>query len=183
MPPIFTAAQLAGVARPSPVGVTGSPAGGANPVTLTLSDGSAVQVCDTLETALKLMEYMRQRSQWQISASDDVLIVSVSSTKLLILEAGLVQQKLLASFSPVYVGGRTLFQHRQMSQLLSLDGALESVGFAKLSTTPYQGNADLALAPSPNILIVDWYYTSNPTALVPGSLLVDATPIVYDLVP
>jgi len=183
MPPIFTAAQFAGVTRPTPVGVTGAPSGASHPVTLTLSDGSAVQICDTLETALKLMEYMRTRSQWQVQASDDVIVVPCSSTKLLILEAGLIQQKLLASFAPTYQGGRTLFQHRTMSQLLSLDGALESVGFAKLDTTPYVGNASLEVSPSPHMLVVDWYFSSSPTSGAPGSVLNDASPILYDHAP
>jgi len=34
--------------------------------------------------------------------------------------------------------------HRTMSQTLSLDEALQAVGFAKLSSSAFQGNYDLA---------------------------------------
>ena len=126
------------------------------------------------------MEFMRQRSQWMLQASDDVAIVSVGAAKLLILEMSLLNQKLLASFSPSYVGGRVLFSHRTLSQSLALDDALQAVGFAKLSTTPWAGNYDLAQAPSPNVLVVDWYFRAGAATSAQGSQLADATPIAYD---
>ena len=58
--------------RPSPSGVLGAPTGASDPVSLTLSDGSTAQVFDTLETALKCMEFMRLRNQWMLQVSDDV---------------------------------------------------------------------------------------------------------------
>ena len=96
------------------------------------------------------------------------------------MEMSLTSQKLLASFSPSYNGGHTRFLHRTMSQTLSLDNALQAVGFAKLSTAPWQGNFDLAQAPSPRILLVDWYFRSSVTASNQGTQLSDATPIAYD---
>ena len=181
MPPLFTAAQFSGVARPSPVGVTPfNPAGASNAVNLSLSDGSTVQLCDALETALRLMEWMRTRNQWMIQASDDVIVCSISATKLLFLEAGLIQQKLLAGFAPVYIGGKVMFQHRTMSQLLSFSDAAESVGFARLSAAQWQGNFDLSTAPSIHALLVDWYFLANVSSSTQGSQLSDGTPIVYD---
>ena len=96
------------------------------------------------------------------------------------MEATLVNQKLLASFSPAYVGGHTRFLHRTMSQTLSLDEALQAVGFAKLSSAPWQGNYDLAQSPSPRILVVDCYFRSSTSTSGSGSQLSDATPISYD---
>lgn len=181
MPPLFSAAQFSGVARPTPTGVaTINPSGASNAVNLSLSDGSTVQLCDTLETALRLMEWMRSRNQWMLQASDDVIVCSISATKLLFLEAGLIQQKLLASFSPVYLGGKVMFQHRTLSQMLSFSDAAESVGFAKLSSSQWQGNYDLAQAPSIHALLVDWNFLANVTASNQGSQLQDGTPLVYD---
>jgi hypothetical protein len=67
-----------------------------------------------------------------------------------------------------------------MSQTLSLDAALQSVGFAKLSSTPYAGNYDLAQAPSPRILVVDWFFRASVSSSAQGSQLNDGTPIQYD---
>ena len=67
-----------------------------------------------------------------------------------------------------------------MSQTLSLDDALQAVGFAKLSSAPWQGNYDLAQSPSPRILIVDWYFRSSTATSAAGSQLSDGTPISYD---
>ena len=179
MAPIFTSASFASIIRPSPINVSGAPTGASDAVSLTLSDGSVAQVFDTLETALKCMEFMRQRDQWLLQVSDDVACVN-AGPKLLLLEMSLTSQKLLASFSPSYNGGHTRFLHRTMSQTLSLDNALQARGFAKLSTLPWQGNFDLAQAPSPRILLVDWYFRSSVTASNQGTQLSDATPIAYD---
>ena len=155
MQPIFTSSSFT-VPRPTPTGAAGAPTGAADPVSLTLSDGTTAQIFDTLEAALKRMEFMRTRNQWLLQASDDVAIVSVGGVKLLLIEQTLVSQKCLASFSPAYIGGATRFLHRTMSQTLSLDDALQAVGFAKLSCAPWRGNYDLAQSPSPHILVVDW---------------------------
>ena len=66
---------------------------------------------------------MRQREQWSKQASDDVLVVSCGA-KLLVCEATLINQKLFASFMPIYVGGETRFAHRNISSVLPLDLAL-----------------------------------------------------------
>ena len=180
MPLLFSSASFTGIRRNSPANVTGNPVEAGNAVSLTLSDGASLQVFDNLETALKCLEFMRQRSQWMLQASDDVTIVSVGSTKLLLLEMSLVNQRLLASFAPAYMGGQTRFLHRTMSQSLSLDDALQAVGFAKLSTAAYKGNFDLTQSPSPHIIAVDWYFRSSVSSSTDGTQLNDATPISYD---
>lgn len=187
MAPIFTSSSFPGVTRPAPVlptGLTGTnPAGASEAVSLTLADGSVAQVFDTLETALKCLAYMQGNDMWLLQASDDVAVVSCSGVKLLLLEMSLVNQKLLASFLPTYIGGAVKFVHRTMSQTLSLGDALTSVGFPKPSTTTYRGNYDLAQSPSPRILVVDWFFRSSTATSTEGSQLSDNTPIVYDYTP
>jgi hypothetical protein len=129
-----------------------------------------------------MMEWMRQQNMWQLQISDDVLGVSTGQ-KMLYLEMSLTNQKLLASFLPVYIGGAVRFAHRTMSQTLDLGSALQAVGFAKLSAAPYGGNYDLAQAPSPRILVVDWYYRQSVSSSAQGSQLSDAAPIQYDFTP
>ena len=75
---LFTASQFAGVSYDLPDG-GGTPANVNDAVTLQLSDGNNVTVCDTLGTALKLLTYMRTNSQWQVLASDDVTVVSINA--------------------------------------------------------------------------------------------------------
>jgi len=112
--PLFTAASFPGVSAPSPVGSTGAPPGASEAVTLVLSDGSSTVIFDQLTTALLCLEFMRQRNQWLLQASDDIWVVQIAGVKPLCGEMSLTNQKLLASFSPVYAGGRTLF-NRTMS--------------------------------------------------------------------
>ena len=180
MPPIFTGASFTGTTSRTPVGLTAPPTGNSDAVGVVLSDGSTVQVFDQLATALLCLEWMRTRNMWMLQASDEVVVVSVSSTKLLILEQTLVNQKLLASFNPLYAGGRTLFANRNLSLMLTLQDALLSVGFAKTTSATYESNIQLTAAPSPHIIIVDWCFRASPTVNDPGSKLEDGTPIVYD---
>ena len=63
MPPLFTSTSFAGIVRFTPTGVTGNPVGAGDAVSLTLSDGSSVQVFDNQEPALRCLEFMRQRNQ------------------------------------------------------------------------------------------------------------------------
>ena len=121
---------------------------------------------------------MKARQQWMLSVTDDVCVVSIGATKLLIAEQSLTTQKLLASFSPIYQGGKTL------SQSLSLDNALQAVGFPKLSSTPFSNNKDLKEAtPNPNMIIVDWNFRESLSTSTDGSLLDDPTPLAYDDTP
>jgi hypothetical protein len=183
MSAIFTSAQFAGIQRKTPVGVTGNPPGASDQIRLSLSDGSTSLVFDSTETALKCMEFMRTRSQWMLQVNDDIALISCSAVKLLVCEMSLTSQKMLASFSPIYQGGKVLFNHRTMSQSLSLDDALQAVGFAKLLPATNQGNYDLKQSPSPNIIVVDWYFRESVSSSTQGSQLADATPIQYDYTP
>ena len=90
----------------------------------------------------------------------------------------------MASFSPVDQAGKTLFNHRTMSQSLSLDDALEAVGFPKLSHTPFRNNKDLKEAtPNPNMIIVDWNFKESLSTSTEGSVLDDPIPLAYDDTP
>jgi hypothetical protein len=181
---LFTAASFPGVASyPAPAGQTTMPRP-SDVVSLTLSDGSTVVVFDAASTGLLCMEYMRQRNQWMLQVNDDVAIISVGACKLLVCEMTLINQKLWSSFAPAYMGGKTVFLHRTLSQTLSLDDALSAVGFAKLESGVYAGNSTLSAGTSPpRIKLVDWYFKASPTSASDGSVLNDAAPIAYDYTP
>ncbi len=175
---LFTAAMFAND-YDRPVGVAGEPAHASDPVVLQLSDGTSITVFDTLSTALKLAKYMRVPKQWQVSASEDVSIVSANGgLKLLCLENTLQCQKLMSSFSACYTGDELLFQHRSMSSVLSLTQAMQFVGFC-MKGLPFSNNLDLRLAGT-GIQIVDFNYQASVANSQEGSLLGDGTPLVYD---
>ena len=147
-----------------------------DPVVLQLNDTTReITVFSSLTNALRCMEQMRQREQWLLQASDDIFIVSCGA-KLVVCESTLINQKLFASFMPIYVGGQTRFAHRSMSSLMQLGDALQSVGFCLQGQT-IQNNYDLInMQGPPNILIVDWNFSATPDPASPattGSLLDD----------
>jgi hypothetical protein len=125
------------------------------------------------------MTFMRQQSQWQVAANDDITVVSIGATKLLLMENTLINQKLLTSFLPIYLGDQVRFVHRSMSTVLSLTDALKTVGFCMLSNTPLANNLDMRTNDT-NIQLLDWHYESSPADSTSGSLLSDGSPIVYD---
>lgn len=183
MTAIFTADSFPGVTLAQPSGILTNPPAAADPVSILLSDGQNVVVFASVTVALQCLEFMRQRSQYLLQASDDVAVIS-TGTKLILLEMTLTNQKLMSSYVLTYSGGRTLCVHRTMSQAVSLASALQSVGFAKLTAGEYTGNASLSEGSNPpRIRVVDWYYRANPSVGTPGSVLDDGTPIVYDHTP
>ena len=66
---LFTGAQFTND-YDRPVGVSGPPAHPGDAVTLALSDGTQITVFDTLETALRLANFMRTHKQWTVAASE-----------------------------------------------------------------------------------------------------------------
>ena len=146
-----------------------------DPVVLQLTDSTRVAVFTSLTNALRCMEQMRQREQWLLQASDDIFIVSCGA-KMIICESTLINHKLFASFTPIYVGGQTRFAHRSMSSIMQLGDALQSVGFCLQGQT-IQNNYDLInMQGPPNIFIVDWNFSAMPDPTSPtttGSLLGD----------
>ena len=135
-----------------------------------------VQVFDTKRTALSLLKQMRTIGKtWNVYASEDVLCVAVSYTKLLICEKKLVNQKHFSWFAPIYKGGLPQLLHRSASLLLSLTDALRSVGYCVASPVPYMNNTDLRVA-GVNMLVVDWNSVANPATPSQGSQLEDETP-------
>lgn len=175
---LFTAAQFAGVSYDLPEG-GGAPANANDPVTLQLSDGNLVTVCDTVETALKLLAAMRTNSQWQVLASDDVTIASINAVKGLVLENTITNQKLLSQYLPTYIGDQVRFVHRTSSLVVSLTAALKSVGFCHTGSLPFANNLDLRLGNS-HIQVFDWSYKASPATSSEGSLLEDGSPLRYD---
>ena len=80
--------------------------------------------------------------------------------------------------------GKAQFQHRTVSQTLSLDDALQAVGLTKLSSAPYENNGDLtAGAIHRGVIVVDWNFRASTSALTPGSLLNNPSPLLYDYTP
>ncbi len=163
---LFTSARVTGSYDVPVTG--GTPANPTTAVNLTTSEG-VVSVFDSLETALRLMAQMRRHSQWYCHASEDVLIVSVSHVKLLVVEATFVNQKLFNSFVPMYVGDRVRLTHRNLSCNKSLEDALREMGVCL--ETAFNTNDELRLAET-GIQVVDWNY--------PNSVLHDGTPLTYD---
>jgi hypothetical protein len=176
---LFTEASFPATDYDKPLGVAEAPAHANDPITLQLSDGTSITIFDKLTTALKLARFMRQSSQWQIAASEDVTVVSANGgLKLLLMENTLQNQKLLTSFVPVYTGDQLLFVHRSMSSVLSLTDALRSVGFC-VKGLPYLNNLDLRLG-NTYIQVVDYKYQASLSNSEEGSLLNDGTPLVFD---
>ena len=176
---LFTRASL-GENFDKPPGFVGSPVSATDPISLNLSDGTVVQVFDTKVTALSLLKQMRTVGKtWTVYASEDVLCVSVSATKLIVCETNLVNQKLFSTFAPVYYGGLVRFLHRSASLVLSLTDALRAVGYFVASPIPYANNTDLRVA-GVNMIVVDFHYVANPATAAQGSQLEDAVPLVLD---
>ena len=160
-----------------PVYVNGSPVAvpshAADPVTLPTSSGSTVTVFDSLNTALKCLEHMKESNVWRIVASNNVMVVSVCPRKLLIMENTLQNARLVQQYAaPLYVGGLTLFAATSYD-MRTLDSALSAIG--SLVATTLLDN--VSLTPE-NIQVVDWSYTASPSA-GQGSLLTDAVPLHY----
>ena len=131
---LFTQASL-GSDFDKPNGITGDPVSPSDPIVLPLSDGTVVQVFDTKRTALTLLKQMRRVGKtWNVYASEDVLCVAVSYTKLLVCETNLVNQKFFSSFAPMFYGGLLRFLHRSASLVLSLTDALRAVGYCVASS-------------------------------------------------
>ena len=97
---LFTQSSL-GSDFDMPNGVVGDPVSPNDPITLPLSDGTVIQVFDTKRTALSLLKLMRTVGKtWNVYASEDVLCVAASHTKMIVCETNLVNQKLFSSFAP-----------------------------------------------------------------------------------
>jgi hypothetical protein len=161
------------------VGVSGQPAHPGDAVVLALSDGTQITVFDTLETALKLANFMRTHKQWTVAASEDVTIALANGgIKMLVCENALQNQKLLTSFVPVYLGDELQFVNRSMSCVVSLTEALRSVGFCVKSATPFAGNLSLRLGGT-SVQVVDWNYQASASDSE-GSQLHDGAPLLYD---
>jgi hypothetical protein len=143
----------------------------AHGVQLTLQDSSVVTVFSSLEVALHCLKAMKARGQWFLQASEDVVVVS-NGTRMLLLEANLVNQKMLQQFAMIDLSGRTLFQHRGCSQIVTLTAALQQSGYCMKAALPFSGNFDLRSAPNPPaIAVVDWFFDAFPADSTSGSQL------------
>ena len=153
-----------------PEGGATPPSSATIPITLTLSDGTTVTVCDQKVAALGLMEAMRRRRQWMLQLSDDVFVISIGATKMLFCENSLTLQRFVTSFHPVYINGNTLFSHRSLSQQATLYEALLQSGQLFRTTTAIAEARDLSEV---NAVLVDWQW--------PNTFLLNLAPIRYTL--
>jgi len=139
------------------------------PITLALSDGTTVTLCDQKIAALGLMEHMRVRRQWMLQLSDDIFVISIDATKLLFCENSLTLQRFNTNFHAVYLYGSTMFNHRSLSQQATLYEALLQSGQLFKTTTQILENAHLS---ETNAVLVDWFW--------PNTFLPDVPAIRYE---
>ena len=135
------------------------PANVDTPVAVQLSDGRRIFVFDTLRTAMRCLEKMRQAKQNFLVASDDILVWAVSWTKLICAEATLSMQRLMSSYVGQYTYGFTRFVHRNLSAVTTLGEALQSVGFA-MGGAALQTNDDLDQS-AVHATVVDYRYPAT----------------------
>ena len=147
---------------------------------LPMSDGTVALVFNSVATALKLLAFCRTNGQWNVWGSDDIIVVSISGVKALVLESSLTNQKLITSFLPFMLGGEVRWASRTTSLVLSTTDALKSVGYCHTGDLPFSNNLDLRAA---HMQLVDWNYEANPADSTSGSLLSDPTPLRYDFTP
>ena len=142
------------------------------------TDGSTETIVDSLDTALRCLNFMNSRKQYYMQANDDISIVNISGVKLLVLETTMLNQKWLNSFKFIYSRGDVRGVHRNLSNIVSLTDALVSVGYKKSSTIQFNNNYDLETNLSdderPRIKLLDYHYIQNPTDSNTGSLLSDS---------
>lgn len=122
---------------------------------------------------------MRTNSQSRVLASDDVTVVSINAVKGMAIENTILNQKLLTTFLPTYIGDQVRFVHWTSSLALSLLDALKSVGFCHKESLPFVNNLDLRLGGA-RIHLFAWNYNASPATSSEGSILNDGTPLRYD---
>ena len=151
-------------------------------VNIIKSDGTTETIFQDVNTALRCLNFMVSRNQYYLQANDDVIIVNVSGTKLLVLETTFLNQKLLNSFNMVYARGKVVCNHRNMTNIMSLSDALKSVGL-KSNGVSLLNNYDLETnvkqTERPHIKVVDINYKSSVTISAEGSVLEDPLQIIY----
>ena len=107
------------------------------------------------------------------------MVVSINAVKGMVWESNLINQKLVTSFLPTYIGDQVRFVHRSRSTVVSLTDALKSVGFCHTGSLPFSNNLDLRLGGT-GIQLFDWNYAAMPASTSDGSLLEDSSPLRYD---
>ena len=139
-----------------------SPSHPTDPVVVQLSTGP-VTVFASVQAALQCLEYMRQAKQWLLWPADNVYVVAVDWTKLLVLERTTALDTLLRGYIPIYAGGVTKFVQRGASTVAELATALSASGL--VVTTLLPDNAALVAA-GLAVQVVDWNYQA---AAAPGA--------------
>lgn len=148
------------------------------------SDSSIETVFLSVEQALACLQTMHLKGQYYLQVSEDITVINVSGVKLLILENTMINMKLMNSYCFQYIRGKVRCVHRQLSNIVDLSDALESVGYKLPTSNKFTNNRSLQEAITDNnnrahIQIVDLHYLSITSSTTDGSLLEDSSPIVY----
>ena len=160
----YTATVPASIDPPTALVDTGA-------IVITKSDNTNVTVFDSLETALKCLDYMNTNSLYYMLCDDGDLTILNLNMKLLIFENTFINQKLLNTYVLTYHSNAVTAIHRNLSKMFSLKDALINSGY-KTELATFNTNSDwqaLTVNKRPYMLVVDWYYFEN------SSKLVDAT--------
>ena len=158
-------------------------------ISIIKSDNTIETVFSSVDEALTCLQTMHLNGQYYLQASDDITIINVSGSKLLIIENTMINMKLLNSYCFQYIRGKIRCIHRQLSNIVDLTDALESVGYKTLTSSKFTNNRSLQEAITnnnnrPHIQVIDLNYLSINSTLTDGSLLEDSSPIIYsDAIP
>ena len=151
-------------------------------VNIIKSDGVTETVFQDVTIALRCLAFMVARNQYYLQASDDIIIVNVSGTKLLVLETTFFNQKLLNSFNMAYSRGKVVCNHRNMSNIMTLSDALRSVGLKSngvLLMNNYDLETNVKQTERPHIKVIDINFKASVATSTEGSVLEDPLQIIY----
>ena len=146
-----------------------------NPVTLKTSTGTWT-VFNSVSTALLCMEHLRINNLTYLNLPNNIRVVSVVATKLMILETTPALYDLVTQQVPIYLGGAVLFIDRKSGVTRALPQALQAVGICSSFLVPVD-NYSLQTLGIP-LQIVDVKYQAN-AANYAGSQSADVVPLVY----
>ena len=125
---------------------------------------------------------MERNKLYPLSPNEDIILNLRS--ELLILENVYINQKIMNPYVFTYHGNQVQALHRPMAGMVSLPGALASVGFRCIAL-PWSADVNTKLETDrvdedrPRIQIVDHVYKSPA---LPHTILVDSSPIVVSCV-
>ena len=146
-----------------------------DPVILVTSTGTWT-VFDQVSTALLCMEHLRFINTTYLNLSYNIRVLSVSATKLLVLELIPPLYDLATKHVPIYQGGAVLFIDRKSGISRTLSQVLQVVGV--VPSYPIAANNYTLRKLGVPLLLVDVNYQSNAVDYA-GTQSADVAPLVY----